>query len=188
MFEDQTVDLLPARTTLQAGGGGGRGGGRGGDALAISAAVIFVGGDVGDDNTLTATSARGEVFKVQVDGGTDNGNGNYTVTLLKPVLHESGNGENDATVVLTYGVKDSNNDTTPGTLTINFDDDTPVAKNDTATVVALMGVSALPRFVAAARAAGAPEDRPVAVQIYGTEPKEMSEAARWLERRLHAAA
>src|SRR6202790_1380431 len=26
-----------------------------------------------------------------------------------------------------------------------------------------------------------PEDRPVAVQIYGSEPKEMSEAARWLE-------
>src|SRR5437763_15943996 len=26
-----------------------------------------------------------------------------------------------------------------------------------------------------------PEDRPVAVQIYGADPKEMSEAARWLE-------
>src|SRR5437588_1387979 len=26
-----------------------------------------------------------------------------------------------------------------------------------------------------------PEDRPVAVQIYGSEPKEMAEAARWLE-------
>ena len=86
-------------------------------------------------NTLTASSARGEVFKVQVDSGVDNGNGNYTVTLLKPVLHESGNGENDATVTLTYGVKDSNNDTTPGTLTITFDDDTAVAKNDTAEVV-----------------------------------------------------
>src|SRR5437764_399923 len=54
MFEDQTIDLLPARTTLQTGGAGGRGG-RGGDALAISAAVIAVGGrDRGD---LTATSA-----------------------------------------------------------------------------------------------------------------------------------
>src|SRR4028118_688308 len=56
MFEDQTVDLLPARTTLQAGAGGAGGrGGRGGDALAVSAAVIFVGGDV-DDSTLTATA------------------------------------------------------------------------------------------------------------------------------------
>jgi hypothetical protein len=57
MFEDQTIDLLPARTTLQAGAGGAGGrGGRGGDALAVSAAVIFVGGDV-DDSTLSATSA-----------------------------------------------------------------------------------------------------------------------------------
>ena len=40
MFEDQTIELLPARTTLQTGGAGGRGG-RGGDALAISAAVIL---------------------------------------------------------------------------------------------------------------------------------------------------
>ena len=56
MFEDQTVDLLPARTTLQAGAGGNGGaGGRGGDAVAVSAAVIFVGGDV-DDSTLTAIS------------------------------------------------------------------------------------------------------------------------------------
>jgi hypothetical protein len=57
MFEDQTVDLLPARTTLQAGAGGNGGNGaRGGDALAVSAAVVYVGGDV-DDSMLTATSA-----------------------------------------------------------------------------------------------------------------------------------
>ena len=56
MFEDQTVDLLPARTTLQAGGGGAGGrGGRGGDAIAISAAAIFVEGNV-DDSTLTVES------------------------------------------------------------------------------------------------------------------------------------
>jgi hypothetical protein len=56
MFEDQTVELLPARTTLQAGWGGGGGrGGRGGDAFAVSIAVIFVGGNV-DDSTITATA------------------------------------------------------------------------------------------------------------------------------------
>ena len=49
MFEDQSIELLTARTTLQVRGG------RGGDALAISAAVILVGGVV-DDSTLTATS------------------------------------------------------------------------------------------------------------------------------------
>ncbi len=59
MFEDQTIELLPARTTMRRGGNGGRGGrgGRGGDAIAVSAAVIFVGGDV-DDSTLTATSGN----------------------------------------------------------------------------------------------------------------------------------
>ena len=59
MFEDQTVDLLPARTTMKKvnlGGRGGRGG-RGGDALAISAAVIIINGDV-DDSTLTAESGN----------------------------------------------------------------------------------------------------------------------------------
>ena len=57
MFEDQTVDLLPARTTMKKVNRGGRGGngGRGGDAAAISVAAIIVGGDV-DDSTLTATS------------------------------------------------------------------------------------------------------------------------------------
>ena len=61
MFEDQTIDLLPARTTMRRNGGGGGGGrgGRGGDALAVSAAVIFVGGDV-DDSELTATSGDAE--------------------------------------------------------------------------------------------------------------------------------
>ena len=47
MFEDQTIELLPARTTLQAGwGGNGGNGGRGGDALAASTAVVVVYGDV----------------------------------------------------------------------------------------------------------------------------------------------
>ena len=71
MFEDQTVDLLPARTTMRRGGGGGAGGaggagGRGGDAVAISAAAIFVGGDV-DDSELTATS--GDAEATGGDGG-----------------------------------------------------------------------------------------------------------------------
>src|SRR4028118_45046 len=56
MFEDQTVDLLPARTTLQAGAGGNGGnGGRGGDALAVSIAAIFVPGH-GAGSTLAAES------------------------------------------------------------------------------------------------------------------------------------
>ncbi len=72
MFEDQTVDLLPARTTLQAGNGGAGGaGGRGGDAVAISAAAIFVQGNV-DDSELSATS--GVATATGGDGG-DGGDG-----------------------------------------------------------------------------------------------------------------
>lgn len=45
-------------------------------------------------------------------------------------------------------------------------------RDDTATVVALMGVSALARFVSAARAAGAPETRPVAFVENGHTPQQ----------------
>jgi hypothetical protein len=73
MFEDQTVDLLPARTTLQAGAGGNGGrGGRGGDALAISAAAIFVQGNV-DDSDLSATS--GVATATGGDGGAGGAGG-----------------------------------------------------------------------------------------------------------------
>ncbi|MBD8219231.1 uroporphyrinogen-III C-methyltransferase [Microbacterium sp. CFBP 13617] len=45
-------------------------------------------------------------------------------------------------------------------------------REDTATVVALMGVSALARFVSAARAAGAPDTRPVAFVENGHTPQQ----------------
>ncbi|AOX45293.1 uroporphyrinogen-III C-methyltransferase [Microbacterium sp. BH-3-3-3] len=45
-------------------------------------------------------------------------------------------------------------------------------RDDTATVVALMGVSALARFVSAARAAGAPDTRPVAFVENGHTPQQ----------------
>jgi large repetitive protein len=50
--------------------------------------------------------------------------------LLKPVIHAAGNNENDATVNLTYQVKDAtlpSADTATGTLAITLDDDIPVA-------------------------------------------------------------
>ena len=73
MCEAQTIDLLPARTSLQAGAGGiGCYGGRGGDAIAVPAAVIFVGGDV-DDSTLTATS--GDAAATGGNGGAGGAGG-----------------------------------------------------------------------------------------------------------------
>ena len=75
MFEDQTIDLLPARTTLQAGAGGNGGrGGRGGDALAVSAAVIFVGGNA-NGSTLEATSGDATATGGAGGAGGDGGDG-----------------------------------------------------------------------------------------------------------------
>ena len=73
MFEDQTVDLLPARTTLQAGAGGAGGwGGRGGDAVAVSAAVVIIYGDV-IDSEITVIS--GDATATGGDGGAGGGGG-----------------------------------------------------------------------------------------------------------------
>ncbi len=75
MFEDQTVDLLPARTTMKKVGRGGNGGrgGRGGDALAVSAAVIVINGAV-KDSTITATS--GDATATGGAGGAGGAGGN----------------------------------------------------------------------------------------------------------------
>jgi hypothetical protein len=73
MFEDQTVELLPARTTMRVANRGGRGGNanaRGGDALAISAAVIIIGGNA-NNSTLSATS--GDATATGGNGGTATG-------------------------------------------------------------------------------------------------------------------
>ena len=75
MFEDQTIDLLPARTTLQAGAGGNGGnGGRGGDAFAVSVAAIFVGGNA-NGSTLTATSGDATATGGAGGAGGDGGDG-----------------------------------------------------------------------------------------------------------------
>ena len=71
MFEDQTIELLPARTTLQAGWGGN--GGRGGDALAASTAVVIIYGDV-IDSEITVIS--GDATATGGAGG-DGGDGGW---------------------------------------------------------------------------------------------------------------
>jgi uncharacterized protein YegL len=81
-------------------------------------------------DTLTATGPRGVLFTVQM---TDTTTGEYKVTLLDNVLHETLNGlpgddtENDATVALTYTVTDNDGETATGTLNITFNDDMPTA-------------------------------------------------------------
>ncbi|GAA4029632.1 hypothetical protein GCM10022281_06030 [Sphingomonas rosea] len=73
-------------------------------------------------STLTATSARGPVFQIVVDPAT----GNYTLTLLKPILHAAGGGEASALVDLNYRAQDGDGDVvTTGKLSIEFNDDAP---------------------------------------------------------------
>ena len=62
---DGIITLTDAELDAVSGGQAGAGG-RGGDAFAISAAVIFAGGNV-DDSTLTATS--GDATATGGDGG-----------------------------------------------------------------------------------------------------------------------
>jgi VCBS repeat-containing protein len=58
--------------------------------------------------------------------------GAYTVTLNNNVIHADGDNENNLSVTLNYTVSDVDLDSTPGTLTINFDDDAPTATNEPA--------------------------------------------------------
>ncbi|TDU18100.1 von Willebrand factor type A domain-containing protein, partial [Chromohalobacter marismortui] len=84
-----------------------------------------------------AEDREGEaLFTVELDDA-----GNYTVTLLENVLHntldgeEGDNTENDASVVIDYSAQNADGDTQTGELTIDFNDDTPtVEEADTVTV------------------------------------------------------
>lgn len=78
-------------------------------------------------NTATSTlsissAARGVIATVEI---TNLASGAYTVTLLKPVLHASGGGENDAILNVAYTITDKDNDSANGSLKVTIDDDTP---------------------------------------------------------------
>ncbi|MFM5656018.1 DUF5801 repeats-in-toxin domain-containing protein [Aeromonas veronii] len=60
--------------------------------------------------------------------------GAYSVTQNSPIQHANADQENNQAFTLNYKVNDGDGDTATGTLAINVDDDTPVAKNDTAIV------------------------------------------------------
>jgi len=62
---------------------------------------------------------------------TDPVAGTYSVVQNAAILHPLGGDENNVSFDIAYRVTDADNDTATGTLTINVDDDTPVAANDT---------------------------------------------------------
>ena len=85
-----------------------------------------------DGLTLTAASGRGTIFTVAI---TDASTGTYTLTLVRPVLHATLNGqtgddtENDANLSIPFQMRDVDGDLSlvPGSLNVTFDDDTPEA-------------------------------------------------------------
>jgi VCBS repeat-containing protein len=71
------------------------------------------------------------VLTVTLNSGT----GAYSVTQNAPIQHAPGELENNQAFTLNYQVTDKDGDKATGTLSINVDDDTPLAKNDVASVV-----------------------------------------------------
>ncbi|MEH6542255.1 DUF5801 repeats-in-toxin domain-containing protein, partial [Halopseudomonas sp.] len=88
---------------------------------------------VGVDGTETA------VLTVTLDNMTS---GDYTVAQLAAIAHPDGLDENNLDFTATYQVSDRDGDTADGTLSINVDDDTPVA-NDGISVTGLVHEDAL---------------------------------------------
>jgi VCBS repeat-containing protein len=60
--------------------------------------------------------------------------GAYQVVQNAPIRHPDGQDENNVQFQLTYKVTDKDGDSANGTLSLSVDDDTPVARNDVATV------------------------------------------------------
>ena len=84
-------------------------------------------------HTLIANDGHGDVFKVVVDPTT----GDYTVTLLGPLHHHTDaladNTEASDIFNLPYTVTDSNGTTATSTLSLEINDDTPVAHDSAPT-------------------------------------------------------
>ena len=62
--------------------------------------------------------------------------GVYSVTQNAPIQHANADLENNQTFILNYQVTDKDGDKADGTLSVNVDDDTPVAQDDYAVAVA----------------------------------------------------
>src|SRR6185369_8520543 len=53
--------------------------------------------------------------------------GAYTVSQVAPIVHAAGGDENNQPFTISYRVTDGDGDTVDGTISVNVDDDTPVA-------------------------------------------------------------
>ena len=103
------------------------------------------------NGVLTATIEGGArnglvLFTVDIDVTADASSDQFTVTLVRNVLHEDqvANTENNATVVLNFTAVDSNGDGVNNTLTITFDDDMPTAATPNASELPVLTVDESP--------------------------------------------
>ena len=83
--------------------------------------------------TGTAAGIAGTVATLVV-----NSDGTYTYTQYAPVVNAAGtpgNTEETSSFIFNYTVKDGDDDTSTGSLTIKINDDTPLAKTVTETTV-----------------------------------------------------
>ncbi len=126
---------------------GGNPGGAGDDANAVNTTGTLghsFGADGGSIAYLTSGAPAGFTYEASgtslliKQGATtvvtltlDTATGAYTVTQNSPILHESGQAENNASFTVSYQVTDGDGDSVTGTLSVNVDDDTPTANADT---------------------------------------------------------
>jgi T1SS-143 domain-containing protein len=86
----------------------------------------------GGKTTWIATSANnGEVARLEISA-----DGSYTFTQSAPLVHASTGSttEDNVSLAFNYAITDGDGDTVTGSLTVNIDDDTPVAQDDTRTI------------------------------------------------------
>ena len=79
------------------------------------------------DNGVLIQQLQGGSYVTVVTVTLDPSDGTYSVSQNDNILHASGDGENNVSFTLGYIVTDGDEDTATGSLTINVDDDTPVA-------------------------------------------------------------
>jgi len=87
----------------------------------------YTGSNPGDGNT--APAADRQVFTVRL---SDADAGSYTFTLLKPLDHALGNGENDLQLRFDFVATDGDGDTATSFFKVTIDDDAPTAVKDDA--------------------------------------------------------
>ncbi|MCZ4279568.1 DUF5801 domain-containing protein [Kiloniella laminariae] len=85
----------------------------------------------GDGTVLTVSQlingVATDVFRVNL---TDNTSGAYTVTQLAAVAHTAGLDENNTQFTINYEVVDKDGDSASGSISVNVDDDSPLAVTD----------------------------------------------------------